>query len=75
MSWGLLFPAVWMLIFAWFAVDGWSVSKGGSLICALGALICLLVLVGCTSQPSCYDNPRNMRCMSGPELSRALANE
>lgn len=46
MHWGLLVPSTWMLIFAWFAVDGWRVSKGGSLICALGAAICLWVIVG-----------------------------
>lgn len=45
MSWSLLFPAVWMLIYAFFAVDGWRVSKGGSLICAVGASICLWVIV------------------------------
>jgi type IV pilus biogenesis protein CpaD/CtpE len=36
------------------------------------AVILAGLLAGCTSQPSCYETPRNMRCMSGPELSRAL---
>lgn len=36
------------------------------------AFILAGLLIGCTSQPSCYETPRNMRCMSGPELQREL---
>ena len=52
MSWGMLVPAFWGLVFAFFAVDGWRVSKGGSLICAMGAAIVLLSLLSaCAHQP------------------------
>ncbi|WP_281034894.1 hypothetical protein [Mesorhizobium waimense] len=37
------------------------------------AIALALLLAACTSQPSCYETPRNMRCMSGDELERALA--
>lgn len=36
------------------------------------AIVLAGLLAGCTLQPSCYETPRNMRCMSGPELSREL---
>ncbi|WP_281034944.1 hypothetical protein [Mesorhizobium sp. M4A.F.Ca.ET.020.02.1.1] len=36
------------------------------------AVILAGLMAGCTSQPSCSETPRNMRCMSGPELTREL---
>lgn len=37
-------------------------------------LFALALLTGCaTSQPSCSDNPRNMNCMTGDQLERALS--
>jgi hypothetical protein len=36
-------------------------------------LVALLALASCASQPSCQDNPRNMRCMSAGQLGKALA--
>ncbi|MDX8492904.1 hypothetical protein RFN29_15100 [Mesorhizobium sp. VK22B] len=37
------------------------------------AVILAGLLAGCTSQPSCYETPRNMRCMSGLQLERELS--
>jgi len=41
---GYLVPAFWGVVMAYFAVVGWSVSKGGSLICAYGAAVSLYVV-------------------------------
>jgi hypothetical protein len=40
----------------------------------VAVLLALVVPVACTTmgQPSCYDNPRNMGCMSASELAAAL---
>jgi len=41
---------------------------------ALVALVALVVILsGCADRrPTCYDNPRNMACMSADELEREL---
>lgn len=36
-------------------------------------LAAVLSIAACTTQPSCRDTPRNMRCMSGDQLERALS--
>lgn len=39
-------------------------------------LLCVLAIMafsGCTSQPSCYEMPHNMRCMTAPDLERELS--
>ncbi|WP_292131456.1 hypothetical protein [Mesorhizobium sp.] len=43
------------------------------MVSKLLAVILAGLLAGCTSQPSCYETPRNMRCMSGPQLERELS--
>jgi hypothetical protein len=45
MSWGLLIPGFWMVVFAFFAIDGRAVSLGGAVICACGAALCAWVIV------------------------------
>lgn len=35
--------------------------------------VMVLILTNCNSyQPSCYDNPRNMSCMTAGELEKEL---
>lgn len=41
---------------------------------AIGTIVVLLFFTtGCTTQPSCQDNPRNMRCMSAAQLEKELS--
>jgi hypothetical protein len=40
----------------------------------LAVILAGMILAACSSVPSCRDDPRNMRCMSGPELQRELSN-
>lgn len=38
------------------------------------ALVAVAILSSCvSSQPSCYDNPRNMNCLSATELKKELS--
>lgn len=52
--------------------------KGDKLIAyiffAAALFVVILVLTsGCSSRPSCSDNPRNMRCMSADQLRKELS--
>lgn len=40
---------------------------------AAALLVVILVVFGCTTQPSCRDDPRNMRCMSAAQLEQELS--
>jgi len=40
---------------------------------AAALLVVILVVFGCSSLPSCQDNPRNMRCMSADQLEKELS--
>lgn len=39
---------------------------------AIVAALALLFLTGCTTTPTCRDNPRNMQCMTVEQLEREL---
>lgn len=52
--------------------------KGDKLIAyiffAAALFVVILVLTsGCSSTPPCFENPRNMRCMSAAQLEKELA--
>jgi hypothetical protein len=45
---------------------------GNYVAAALIAILIVGTFYGCTSQPSCYENPRNMSCMTADQLKKEL---